>query len=74
MAKKDDDLTENAKAKVGQAKYDSEDVQKQMQKALDDIKSILSELENMKEISLTDLDRLGKLNQKKRQRFIHYIN
>lgn len=30
-----------------------------MQKALDDIKSIMSELENMKEISLKDLDLLG---------------
>jgi laminin, gamma 1 len=59
LADKDDELTESAKAKVGQAKTDSEDVQKQMQKALDSIKSIVSELENMKEISIQDLDLLG---------------
>lgn len=59
MADKDDELTETAKAKVGQAKTDSEEVQKQMQKALDDIKSIVSELDNMKEISIKDLDLLG---------------
>lgn len=59
MANKDDELTETAKAKVGQAKTDSEEVQKQMQKALDNIKSIVSELDNMKDISLKDLDLLG---------------
>lgn len=59
MANKDDELTETAKAKVGQAKTDSEEVQKQMQKALDNIKSIVSELDNMKEISIKDLDLLG---------------
>lgn len=61
LADKDDDLTETAKAKVGQAKTDSEEVQKQMQKALDSIKSIINELENMKEISNQDLDLLGKI-------------
>lgn len=60
LADKDDELTENAKAKVGQAKTDSEEVQKQMQKSLDSIKSIISELENMKDISIQDLDLLGK--------------
>lgn len=60
LADKDDVLTEAAKAKVGQAKTDSEEVQKQMQKALDSIKSIIGELENMKEISIQDLDLLGK--------------
>lgn len=59
LADKDDVLTEAAKAKVGQAKTDSEEVQKQMQKALDSIKSIIGELENMKEISIQDLDLLG---------------
>lgn len=62
LAKEDDGLTETAKAKVGQAKIDSEEVQKQMQKALDDIKSIISELDNMKEISLKDLDLLGEFD------------
>lgn len=61
LADKDDKLTETAKAKVGQAKTDSEEVQKQMQAALDSIKSITSELENMKEISIKDLDLLGKI-------------
>jgi hypothetical protein len=59
LADKDDDLTETAKAKVGQAKTDSEDVQKQMQKSLESIKSIIGELESMKEISIQDLDLLG---------------
>jgi chromosome segregation ATPase len=60
LADKDDDLTESAKAKVGQAKTDSENVQKQMQKALESIKAIIGELESMKEISVQDLDLLGK--------------
>lgn len=60
LADKDDDLTETAKAKVGQAKTDSENVQKQMQKALESIKAIIGELESMKEISIHDLDLLGK--------------
>lgn len=59
LANKDDNLTESAKAKVGQAKTDSEEVQKQMQKALDNIKAIMNELDNMKEISMGDLDLLG---------------
>jgi len=62
LANKDDQLTETAKAKVGQAKTDSEEVQKQMQKALDSIKSIINELENMKEISNDDLNVLGKIH------------
>lgn len=61
LADKDDELTESAKAIVGQAKTGSEDVQKQMQKALDVIKSIINELDNMKEISIQDLDLLGML-------------
>lgn len=61
LADKDDELTETAKAKVGQAKTDSEEVQKQTQKALDSIKSIIGELENMKDISIQDLDLLGRL-------------
>ena len=60
MGEKDDDLTESAKAKVGQAKTDSEEVQKRMQKALESIKSIMSEIQNMKDISIQDLDLLGK--------------
>jgi methyl-accepting chemotaxis protein len=60
LANKDDDLTEKAKAEVGQAKTDSEEVQKRMQKALESIKMIMSEMQNMKEISAQDLDLLGK--------------
>lgn len=62
LGEKDDDLTESAKAKVGQAKTDSEEVQKRMQKALESIKSIMSEIQNMKEISIQDLDILGKFS------------
>jgi hypothetical protein len=32
-----------------------------MQKALEDIKSIIADLENMREISMGDLDELGKI-------------
>lgn len=64
LADKDDELTESAKAKVGQAKTDSEDVQKQMQKALDSIKLITNELQNMKDIIIDDLDRLGNIKNK----------
>lgn len=59
LANKDDTLSETAKAKVGQAKTDTDEVQKRMQKALDDIKSIIADLENMREISISDLDELG---------------
>lgn len=52
-------MSEDAKAKVGQAKTDTDEVQKRMQKALEDIKSIISDLENMREISMSDLDELG---------------
>jgi hypothetical protein len=61
LAHKDDLLSEAAKAKVGQAKTDTEEVQRKVQKSLDYIKSITNELDNMREISLTDLTELGKL-------------
>jgi hypothetical protein len=53
-------LIEAAKTKVGQAKIDYEEVEKQMKEANDTVKLIESELENMKEISIQDLDLLGK--------------
>lgn len=59
LANKDDTLSEIAKAKVGQAKTDSDEVQSKMQKALDDIKSIIADLENMREINMSDIDELG---------------
>jgi methyl-accepting chemotaxis protein len=62
LANKDDDLTESAKAKVGQAKTDSEEVQKRMQKALESIKMIQNEIQSMKEISIQDLDLLGRFH------------
>lgn len=61
LADKDDDLTENAKAKVGQAKTDSESVEKLTDDALKSIKEIIKELSNMKDISMHDLDELGEL-------------
>lgn len=64
LADKDDELTESAKEKVGKAKTESENVQKQMQTSLDSIKSIIGELENMKEISMQDLDLLGEFDLK----------
>lgn len=60
LANKDDTLSEMAKAKVGQAKTDSDEVQKKMQKALDDIKSIIADLENMRQINMDDIEELGK--------------
>lgn len=60
LANKDDSLSENAKAKVGQAKTDTEEVQRKMKKALEFIKSITNELENMRDISIADLEELGK--------------
>lgn len=60
LANKDDILSEAAKAKVGQAKTDTEEVQRKVQKSLDYIKSIATELDNMREISVTDLNELGK--------------
>jgi hypothetical protein len=60
IANKDDSLSEIAKAKVGQAKTDSDEVQTKMQKALDDIKGIIADLENMREINMSDIDELGK--------------
>lgn len=61
LAGKDDKLTESAKEMVGQAKADSSEALKQLEKALIEVKSITSELEDMKEISINDLDILGKL-------------
>ena len=60
LAHKDDILSEAAKAKVGQAKTDTEEVQRKVQTSLDYIKSITNELDNMREISVTDLNELGK--------------
>ena len=60
LAHRDDILSEGAKAKVGQAKTDTEEVQRKVQKSLDYIKSITNELDNMREISVTDLNELGK--------------
>jgi methyl-accepting chemotaxis protein len=67
LADKDDSLSESAKAKVGQAKTDTEEVQRKMQKALDFIKSITNELENMREIGIDDLEELGKINVQERR-------
>ena len=60
MASKDDSLTETTKEKVGQANADSFEAQKQLEKAVNEVRAIISELENMKEISVADLDVLGK--------------
>jgi coxsackievirus/adenovirus receptor len=60
LADNDNLLSENAKAKVGQAKTDTEEVQRKMQKALEFIKSITDELDNMRDISNADLDELDK--------------
>jgi hypothetical protein len=64
IANKDDTISEAAKAKVGQAKTDTEEIQKKMQKALEEIKLIINELENLREISTSDLQELGEDRKK----------
>lgn len=59
VAGRDDQLTEAAKEKVGQAKSDSEEAQKQLAKAMNEVNMIMAELQNMKEISIEDLNLLG---------------
>jgi len=57
---KDDNLVDDAKRKVGQAKADTQEAQKQIEKANADLTAIKDELENLKDINTGDLDRLGK--------------
>lgn len=56
---KDDNLVDDAKRKVGQAKADTQDAQKQIEKANAELTAIKDELENLKDINTGDLDKLG---------------
>lgn len=57
---KDDNLVDDAKRKVGQAKADTQDAQKQIEKANAELSAIKDELENLKDINTDYLDKLGK--------------
>lgn len=59
-AQKDDDSTKIAKSKVGQASADAIEAQKQVERALKDVKAIAHELDNLRDINVDDLNRLGK--------------
>lgn len=59
-ARKDDDLTKDAKDKVGQASADALEAQKQVEKALKEVQAITDELENLRDIDVDDLNRLGR--------------
>lgn len=56
----DDNLVDDAKRKVGQAKADMQDAKKQIEKANSELSAIKDELENLKDINTSDLDKLGK--------------
>lgn len=58
-AKKDDDLTKEAKDKVGQANADAAEAQKQVEKALREVNLITEELASLRNIDVEDLNRLG---------------
>ncbi|XP_017028327.1 laminin subunit gamma-1 [Drosophila kikkawai] len=55
---KDDNLVDDAKRKVGRARADTEDAQKQIEKANTELAAIKDELENLKDINTDDLDKL----------------
>ncbi|XP_030385859.1 laminin subunit gamma-1-like [Scaptodrosophila lebanonensis] len=55
---KDDNLVDDAKRKVGQAKADTQNAQKMIEKATSDLTAIKDELENLKDINTADLDQL----------------
>lgn len=57
---------DDAKRKVGQAKADTQDAQKQIEKANAELSAIKDELENLKDINTDYLDKLGKLENKKK--------
>lgn len=59
-AVKEDQLTKEAKNSVGQASADAIEAQKQVEKALKEVKAITDELENLRDIDVEELNRLGK--------------
>lgn len=58
QAKKDENLTSLARQKVGQAKNNAEEATQQVEMALNDVKAIKQELEDLKEIDVSTLDDL----------------
>lgn len=44
---------------MGQAKSDSVEAQNQVEKAMKEVKSIIDELQNLRDINVSDLDTLG---------------
>lgn len=63
LAKKDDGLTEEAREKVGQAKSDAAEAKKQVEKAIQEVKAIMDELNSLQEINTNDLDKLGECSE-----------
>lgn len=59
LAQKDDGLTVEAREKVGQAKSDAAEATKQVEKAIQEVKAIMDELNSLQEINTNDLDKLG---------------
>lgn len=70
---KDDNLVDDAKRKVGQAKADTQEAQKQIEKANAELTAIKDELENLRDISTDDLDKLGKQVQSLKKRTVLLI-
>lgn len=58
-ALKEDALTKEAKTSVGQASADAIEAQKQVEKALKEVKAITDELESLRDIDVEELNRLG---------------
>lgn len=58
--RKDFNLTKEAKEKVGQAQLNSNEAKSQVEKAMKDIKAIIDELADLRDIDIKSLDALGK--------------
>lgn len=58
--RKDFNLTKEAKEKVGQAQLNSNEAKTQVDKAMKDIKAIIDELADLRDIDVQSLDALGK--------------
>lgn len=59
-ARKDDELTEQAKQSVNQAQTNSLEAAKQVMAAMNAVKEITEELKSLRDIKEDDLDALGK--------------
>lgn len=62
-ARKDDELTEQAKQSVNQAQTNSLEAEKQVAAAMSAVKEIIDELNSLRDINEEDLDDLGEFGQ-----------